>query len=80
MNRHRNRFWFQGGGQAGLTPLKHPVHIYILEVVGRVFAVVCVCVSDGCVCCVCVCFVFVFVLWFVFAVAVVSNIYNLPTT
>ena len=28
------------------------------EVVGRVFAVICVCVLCGCVCCVCVCFVF----------------------
>ena len=28
------------------------------EVVGRVFAVICVCVLCGCVCCVCVCSVF----------------------
>ena len=32
--------------------------VNILEVVGRVFAVICVCVLCGCVCCVCVCFVF----------------------
>ncbi len=34
------------------------INKFTLEVVGRVFAVICVCVLCGCVCCVCVCFVF----------------------